>query len=170
MAHLSDDLIFQIPRENKQIIRPHLIDSRHRINRNVHSGRVASMFVGIAIDCKIEKIRADATIVEQCIPFTGSTISAYLRTLLFAFNQEQQKLALRAMNFRSKPRVTPDVLKSNRALVSQQCIDARRCHMSAVGMAKINAQGSAMGSELFDVKYLETVLACESINRDERKV
>jgi len=63
--------------------------------------------------------------------------------------------------------VDPNVPKSNFALMSQQRIDARRYRMSAVLAAEIHAQRSPVGSELFDIKYLETVPACETINGDQ---
>src|SRR5258706_3373155 len=74
------------------------------------------------------------------------------------------------MNLCGEWRVALDVLKSNFALVGQQCVDARQCHLLASSMAKINTQRSAMGSKSFDVEYPEIVLACEAINRDQRKI
>ena len=73
------------------------------------------------------------------------------------------------MNPRGKPRVAPNVLKSDLAFVSQQCSDGRRYRMRGISAAEINAQRSAMGGEVLDVKYLEAMLACETIDRDEAK-
>ena len=139
MAHLSDDFPLQIPWQDQKVVRPHVVDSGHRIDRNVHSGRVPPMLVRIAIDCKIEEISANATIVEQRIAFAGGTISTYLRPVLLASNQKSQKLALRAMNVCGEPGVDPNVPKPNFALMSQQRIDARRYRMSAVLAAEIHA-------------------------------
>ena len=95
MAHLRNDLVLQIPRQDQQVIRPRLVDCGYRIDRNVHSWRIAAVLVWVAVDSEIEEISADAAVVEQCIAFAGSAISAHLRALLLALNQEGQKLALR---------------------------------------------------------------------------
>ena len=63
-----------------------------------------------------------------------------------------------------------NVLKSDIAFVSEQCIDARRYRVRGVGAAKIDTKRSAMGRKLFDIKHFEPVLACEAIDRNEGKV
>ena len=102
MAHLRDNFIRQIPRQDQEKIRPGLVDSGYWINWNVHPGSIASVFVGVTIDSEVEEIGTNSTVVEQCISFAGGTVSAQLRALLLALNQERQKLTLRVMNSRGK--------------------------------------------------------------------
>lgn len=128
------------------------------------------MFVGVTINSEVEEIGANSTVVEQCVSFAGRTVSAQLCALLFALNQEGQKLALRVMNSRGKPGVAPDVLESDIAFVSEQLIDTRRYRVRGVGAAKISTKRSPMGREVLDVKHFEAVLACDAIDRNERKV
>ena len=76
MAHLRNDLILQIPRQNKDIVRTGLVDRGNRINWNMHSRRIAAVLVWIAVHSEVEEISTDSTVVEQGIAFAGSTISA----------------------------------------------------------------------------------------------
>ena len=67
------------------------------------------MFVGVAINSEVEEIGTDSAVVEQCISFAGRTISAQLRALLLALNQERQKLPFCLMNPRRKPCIAINV-------------------------------------------------------------
>ena len=126
MVHLRDDFVPQIPRQNEEIIRPGLVDSGYWINWNVHAGSKAPVLVGVTVDSEVEEIGTDSAVVKQCVSFTGRAISAQLRALLLALNQEGQKLALRVINSSGKPSVATNVLKSDIAFVSEQHTDARR--------------------------------------------
>ena len=82
-------------------------------------GRIPAVLVRIPVDNKIEEIGADTAVIEQGIAFARSTISTHLCTIFLALNQEGQKLALGAMNLRTKPRVGSDILKTDLPLVSE---------------------------------------------------
>ena len=56
------------------------------------------MLVRVAVDSEVKEISADTTVVKQCISFAGGAISAQLRALFLALNQERQKLTLRLVN------------------------------------------------------------------------
>src|SRR5258707_10979993 len=117
VAHLRNDLVLQIPRQNNQVIRLLLVNCGYRKNRDMHSWRISAVFVRVAVDSEVKEICTDSTVVEQCIPFAGRAISAQSRARFLALNQEGQKLAFRMMNPPGKPCVTANVLKSDLAFV-----------------------------------------------------
>ena len=116
---LSDDFVLQVPRQNKQIIRLGHIDGLDRIDRYMHSRCKAAVFVGVFVHREVEKIRANAAVVEQGIALAGSTIATNPRPLVLALNQEGEELALGSMNLCGKARINFDLLKTNFALVSK---------------------------------------------------
>ena len=55
MAHLRDDFVPQIPRQNEEIVGPGLVDSGYWINWNVHPGSILSVFLGVGSTVKSRK-------------------------------------------------------------------------------------------------------------------
>src|SRR6516164_5044678 len=123
VSHLRNDLVLQIPRQNKQVIRLGLVNRGHRKNWNVHSWRISAVFVRVAVDGEVKEICADSAVVEQCIPFAGGAVSAQSCASLLALNQEGKKLTLGVMHPFGKLFVPLNVLKANLAFVSKQCGD-----------------------------------------------
>src|SRR4051794_18434406 len=101
----------------------------------MHAGRIAAMLVRVTVHREIEKIRADAAVVQKRVALTGSTVATKPGPLLLAFDQEGQKLTFGLVNLRAKSWVRSNVFKAGLALVGQQCIDARRHPMPAIGAA-----------------------------------
>ena len=58
------------------------------MDRNVHSRRVATVLVGIAIDGEVEEVGSNAAVVEQGVSLAGRTVPTNLGALLLALNQE----------------------------------------------------------------------------------
>jgi hypothetical protein len=117
----------------------------------MHPWRETSVLTGITIDRKIEKVGANATVIEQRISLSRRTIPAQPRPLLLASNQKRQQLTLRLMHPLRKMCVCFNILKANCALMREQTIYARRNLVISLGAAKINAQRTTMSRNLFDV-------------------
>src|SRR5690348_8553938 len=72
LAHIREvlhDLVTQIPWQDEDIVRTRVANGLWGQNRNMRARGVLALLVGIAVDRKIEEIRADAAIVEQCVSF-----------------------------------------------------------------------------------------------------
>src|ERR1700676_2615 len=137
---------------------------------NVHSRRIATVFVGVTIHSQVEEIGANSTVIEQRIPFARSAISANPRALLPAVDQERQKLALGVVNLRGKSRILANILKSGLSFVGQQLGDVGRSRVRAVGAAKIDSERSTVRRDLLYIEPLEAMPLSEPIDRDEREV
>src|SRR4051812_33166118 len=94
MAHLPDNLLLQIPRQDENVVRLRRVDRLHGKNRNMHPGRKLPVLVGIPIDSEIEKVSSNPAIVEERIALARSSISADSLTGLFDPDQQRQEAAL----------------------------------------------------------------------------
>src|SRR3954451_3400408 len=125
MAHLSDNLLFQIPRQDEQIVGTGLLDRRYRIDRDVRARRVAAMLVGIAVHGEIEEVRSNTAVVEQGIAFAGRAIGAYLGTFILALNEKREDLPFGAMNLCGELAIGPEILKANLKFPGNECGNRR---------------------------------------------
>ena len=82
VAHLGNDFVLQVPRQNEKIIWLGFVDGLDRIDRDVHTRRKAAVLVRVSVHGKVKKICANAAVVEQRIAFAGSTIATDPRSLI----------------------------------------------------------------------------------------
>ena len=98
MAHLLHDLVLEVPRKDQNVVGLGLVDRLHRIDRDVHAGRVAAVLVRIAVDGEVQEIGADSRVVEQGVAFAGGAIAADALPFLLGFDEDGKKLAFGALD------------------------------------------------------------------------
>src|SRR6185369_8874059 len=94
MAHLLDNLLLQVPRQNEDVVGLGRVDRIHGQDRNMHPRRELAVLVRIAIDGEIEEVGSNPAIVEERIALAGSSISADSLAGLLDPDQERQEAAL----------------------------------------------------------------------------
>src|SRR5688572_5677521 len=93
LAHVSAllrDLRQQIPGKNQDVVRLRFPNALRRQDRNARSGCEAPLLVRTAVHRVVQKIRADAAIVEQCIPLAGRAVPDNRLALLLRVDQKAQ--------------------------------------------------------------------------------
>lgn len=100
MLHLPDDFLLEVPRQDQNIIGFETVDDRGVKDRNMHSGRKASVLVRIAIDREIEKVGPDTAIIEQGITLARRSIAADALARIFAAirNDSRSRLVRRVFS------------------------------------------------------------------------
>src|SRR4051794_22367165 len=74
------------------------------------------------------------------------------------------------MNPRSKLRVGPDILQTDRSLVTEECGNGRQPFMRGLRATEIDTQRSAVCRKFLNIKYLEPVTAGKPIDCHQRKI
>ena len=63
MAHLRHDFLFEIPRQDQNVVGPGSVDRVDRLYWNMHARRVATVFVRVAVDREIQEVGPDPAVV-----------------------------------------------------------------------------------------------------------
>src|SRR5947208_13001154 len=77
MRHLSHDLVFEIPRQDQDVVGPGLGDPIGSKDRNVGSGGELSVLVRVAVDGVVEKVGANAAIVQERVALARCAIPGH---------------------------------------------------------------------------------------------
>src|SRR5215216_1037532 len=93
-CHLLHNLILEIPGEDKYVIWFGLLNLFRRIDRDVRARQEFSLFVGIAIHCVVQKIGADAAVVQESVSLPRSPISRDGLSFALCFNEEIEQFSL----------------------------------------------------------------------------
>ena len=72
---LREDFVSEIPREQQCVIKFEFEQFLRRHNRDVRAGSEAAMFVGAAVGDKIQRVRADAVVIQQRAAFGRRAVS-----------------------------------------------------------------------------------------------
>ena len=89
LLHLLDDLRFEIPRQDEDVVWLQRIDRLRRPDRQSGAGQEEALFVGRAIDGEFQKVRAYSAVVEQRVAFGGRAIAD--DRLPFALQADEQR-------------------------------------------------------------------------------
>src|SRR2546429_506958 len=94
IRQLLADFLFQIPRQDQHVIGLGFTNPAGVEYRNVCSGQEFSMLVRVSVDSVIEKVAANAAVIEKRVPFAGRTITNDRFLFPFYLNQKIQNFAL----------------------------------------------------------------------------
>src|SRR5690606_36277446 len=124
VAHLLDDLVLEIPRQDQDVVGLARVDRLDLVDRDVHARREASVLVRIAIDGEFHEVSADAAIVQQRVALPGSAVAADDLALVLRLDQERQESALGPLHPLAERRVGREVLEPEGALAGEKGRDA----------------------------------------------
>ena len=152
------DLLFQVPGQDQQVVRPGLPDPLRGVNRDVGAGRELPLLVGVPIDGVVEEVRPDAAVVQKRVALAGSAVARDGLALSTDPNQELQKLSLGLLDLLSEGEVGLQPPEARPLLLLFQSRDSRPYRLRPVlGVAPEDAQGSPVGGQLLDVEECEPV-------------
>src|SRR6266566_8544124 len=98
MRHLSHDLVFEIPRQDQDVVVPGLVDPIGSKNRNVRPGCELSVFVRIAVDGVLEKIGANAAIVQERIALARCAIPGHRSPGTLRVDEKREQPSFRVLH------------------------------------------------------------------------
>jgi hypothetical protein len=133
----------------------------------MHSRREATMLVGIAIDREVEEVGADATIVEQRIALARRSISANRLAVLFALDKEGKQFALSFVDLGSEFRVRDDIGSPIFCSWSSNLATAGVAPCLASSRVRLDAKGTTVCGQLFDIENSETMAPRKLIDRNQ---
>ena len=133
----------------------------------MRSRREATVLVRIAIDCEVEEVGADPTIVKQRIAFARRSISTNHLAALFALDKEGKQFALSFVDLGSEFRVRDDIPEAYLLLVVQQFGYRRRSTVLGFLPGQVDPKGTTVCRQLFDIENSETVAPRKLIDRNQ---
>src|ERR1044071_8917493 len=104
-VHLIDDLLFEIPGQDEDVIGFRFKDFSGSEDRNMSAREELALLVRVAIDGVVEEIGADTAIIEQSVTFSGSAIARDAFALASGIDEELEEAALRFLHFFIERRV-----------------------------------------------------------------
>src|SRR6266404_2961844 len=102
MAHLLQDLLPEIPRQDQNIVGSNGIDRLNRSNWNMYARRESPVLVRIAINGEVEEVDAHAAIVEECVAFARRAVAANSLASFFDVDETRQQPTFGPLNPRGK--------------------------------------------------------------------
>src|SRR5260370_2232191 len=102
---LLHDFLFEIPRQDQQIIRPCTLDLIRWINGNVCPRQELAVLMGIAVDGIVDEVGADGAIIQQGVALARSTISGNLLSTALGLDKKFEQFALGFLHLVGKARV-----------------------------------------------------------------
>src|SRR4029077_18951820 len=116
-AHLSGYFLTQVPRQNKQIIRPRLEHGRRSEHRDVRSRQQATLLVRAAVNDVAHEFRANAAVIEQRIPLGGGAVARDRLAGPLLFDEERKHLGLSGNNRLRQTRGGYQPIETSRAFL-----------------------------------------------------
>src|SRR5437879_10012076 len=107
-GHLRHDLVFEVPRQNEQIVGLGFLDLVGMQNRDMRSGPELALLVGLAVHGVVNEIRANTAVIQKRIAFARCPISDYRFSLSPDTDQEFKKLPLGLLHLLSEIAVCLD--------------------------------------------------------------
>ena len=101
-GHLFDDLVLQIPGQNKKIVRPVLFDSIRREDLDMGPRSELPVFIRVAVDGVVQEVAADAAEVEKRVAFSRGSITDNGFSLPFRSIRISRILRLVSLTFSAK--------------------------------------------------------------------
>src|SRR2546421_2807524 len=102
---LLHDFLFEIPRQNEQIIGPGTLDLIRRINGDVRSRQELAVLMGIAVDGIVDEVGADGAIIQQGVALARRTVSGNFLSTALGLDKEFEQFALGFLYLIGKARV-----------------------------------------------------------------
>src|SRR5947209_1277051 len=96
--HLIDDLLFEVPRQNKHVVGLRFKDFAGSEDRNVSAREELALFVWITVDGAVEEIGPDTAIIEESVTFSGSAIAGDAFALAFGIDEELEQTSFRLLH------------------------------------------------------------------------
>ena len=76
VAHLLDDLVLEVPRQDQDVVGLERVDRVDRMDRDVHAGREPAVLVRVAIDRELEEVGADPAVVQKRVALARRAVAA----------------------------------------------------------------------------------------------
>src|SRR6267378_2157615 len=157
-GHLRHDLVFEIPRQNEQIVGLGFLDLVGMQDRDMRSGEELALLVGIAVHGVVDEIRADATVIQQRVAFARGSVSDDRLAFPPDADQELQKLPLGLFYLLSKIPICLNLAEPSLMFSSPQFDNAVANRLRVVLLVSpVDSQRPAVRRQLLYVEQFDTV-------------
>src|SRR5215510_12749944 len=120
-----DNFVFQIPRENEQVVWTRLPDVLGRVDGDPDAGEKLPLLVGAAVNNVIHEIGSNAVVIQERVAFGSGVVSGNLFAALLGLNEEFEELALGFLNLLGKTRVGFELIEPGGLFASAELSHAR---------------------------------------------
>src|SRR5579883_3359875 len=133
--------------------------------------QILALLVGVAVHGVIQKIRANAAVIEESVSFAGRAIAGDRFPFTLRRDQELQELALRFYHLLAKCQVVLDAGEAGllfpRPELGYPGADGLG---SVVVMAGVYPERAAVRGQLVDIKYHQTMCLEDPFRHDEGEI
>src|SRR5205085_7130977 len=157
-AELRNDLSFEIPWENEDVVRSGVEQALRRQNRNVSSGKVLPVLMGTTIHCEVQKVGPDSAEVEKSVSLARRSVSDDPLSRSLRTNKEFQKLAFGFVHSALEVRIVLEGVYAGFDLAVSKRFQARCGRLGTVlDVSSINTNRSAVSGKLLNVENGQAV-------------
>src|SRR6266851_544939 len=164
---LLEDLIGQVPRQQEQVIGAALLNNLGGKDGQVGARRIQSLLDGRPIDDEVQRLAADAAVIQQGRAFGGGSIARQARIVLFEVREEPAQLTFQLPHPGSELGVELYAVEAGRPFLLKQLANRIRRRARA---SDVELQRATVDRKTLDVDDGEPVPAEQRLQRDEREV
>src|SRR5271157_84906 len=121
VGELLTDFVPQVPGQDKDVVRPSLGQTIGRMNGDMRTRQELPLLEGTAVHRVLEKVLADAAMVEQGVALAGCAVPGHRPTLARRADQESEQVALDLQDLPGKSGMTGESVQAGEVLLVEEC-------------------------------------------------
>ena len=171
VLHLVGDFFFEVPGEDEEVVGLGLFDVVDGVDGDGGAGGVAAVFVGVHIDGVVEVVGADAAVVEEGVAFAGGAVADDGFAVGLDLDEEGEEVVFNCLDLGREAKMVGQGGVAVLGFLVEEGLDSRFDGVGGGGsLGGIDAEGTAVAGEFFDVEELEAVVGKEFVDEGEGEV
>ena len=131
-------------------------------DRDMRARQEFALLVGAAVDCIVEEIGPDATVIQQRIPLSGGSVTGDPLAVALGLDQKRQDLPFRLLDLFAEIGVAVQRIEPGVCLATEQFGDPFADRLRVVlGVPGIDPERAAMSGQFLDVEQ------CQPVGRED---